>query len=294
MDVVPREVRNPNSWRRPAPPAADRPTPFLKWAGGKTQLLPYLERFFPAAIPDYTEPFLGSAAVFFHLWGQGRLTGDVTLADVNAELVNVYVAVRDQVDDLLGELAILKARHSQLHYYATRAEPFRQGVRGAARTIYLNKTGYNGLYRVNRKGEFNVPMGDYKNPGIYDETVMRRASQALQGARLHCQDFRATIGEANGGWLYVDPPYVPLSPTSSFTAYAPGGFGPVEQKDLAACLRAADLRGLRFVLSNSHTPLVEQHYEGFRFTRVPARRAINSNATRRGPIDEAVVTNLSP
>lgn len=268
------------------------PTPFLKWAGGKTQLLPQLERFFPHEIPAYVEPFLGSAAVFFHLYGKGQLTGSVILADVNEELVNVYRAVRDHIDELLDLLAAHKAAHGREYYYAVRAEAYKAGVRAAARTIYLNKTCYNGLYRVNSRGQFNVPMGDYKNPGIYDEAELRRAAQALRRAELVCQDFRTAIGGAATEVIYADPPYVPLSPTSSFTGYAAGGFGLDDQRDLAACLRSADARGCRFVLSNSYTPVVRELYGGFHIARVPARRAINSIASRRGAIDEAVVTNF--
>jgi DNA adenine methylase len=257
-------------------------------------LLSVLERFFPARIEQYAEPFAGSAAVFFHLRARGALVGRVTLADVNVELINVYRVVRDNVEELLSELAVHKVRHNREHYYETRSKQFQAGVGGAARTIYLNKTCFNGLYRVNRRGQFNVPMGRYVNPGIFDPALLRAASAALQGVELRCQDFHATIDNTSGGVLYVDPPYVPLSPTSSFTGYAAGGFGIPEQEALAVCLVAAGERGVRFVLSNSFTPLVRSLYERFEANtyRVPAKRAINSNGSRRGPIDEAVILNF--
>jgi DNA adenine methylase len=268
--------------------------PFLKWAGGKTQLLPVLERYFPPAIDRYTEPFVGSGAVFFHLRAGGRLVGEVTLADSNRELIHAYAVVRDQLEELLAALDAHRAAHRRDHYYRVRAGPFTPDVAGAARTIYLNKTCFNGLYRVNRSGRFNVPMGDYRDPAILDEPALRRASQALQGVRLLSQPFQETIAAAAAGWLYLDPPYVPLSPTASFTGYVPGGFGPADQEALAASVRAAAARGLQFVLSNSHTPAVCRLYQDFVVASVPARRAINSNAARRGPVDEAIVTNFIP
>lgn len=273
---------------RPAAPAA----PFLKWAGGKTQLLPALEGCFPTSIPAYVEPFAGSAAVFFHLRSQGRLVGDVTLADCNEELIHAFAVVRDDVEALIAALVAYRAAHGREHYYAVRARPFTLDVAGAARTLYLNKTCFNGLYRVNRRGAFNVPMGDYRNPNILNEPSLRRASEALRGVRLLCQPFSETIAAASEAILYVDPPYVPLSPTASFTGYVPGGFGAADQEALADCLRAADARGVSFVLSNSYTPEVCRLYQGFTIARVPARRAINSNGARRGPVDEAIITNF--
>lgn len=268
-------------------------TPFLKWAGGKTQLLPRLAAFFPADIPHYVEPFLGGGAVFFFLRGRGALTGEVTLADINAELINAYAAVQNDLDALLELLETHRAAHGREHFYAVRAQPCVGGVVGAARTIYLNKTCFNGLYRVNRRGEFNAPMGAYKNPSIYDEAALRRASDALAGVRLVVQGFKERMRTVGAGdFLYLDPPYVPLSSTASFTGYIPGGFGAGDQEALAQSVREADGRGARFVLSNSYTETVCRLYAGFRIERIPATRRINCDGAKRGPVDEAVVLNF--
>jgi len=274
-------------------PTGEEPGPFLKWAGGKTQLLPQLEKFFPTRIPRYHEPFLGGGAVFFFLRGRGWLTGPVTLSDSNAELVNAYTVVRDDVDALVCHLARHRAAHSKDHFYSVRALPFTPDAAGAARMIYLNKTGFNGLYRVNSKGQFNVPLGSYTNPSVYDEAALRRASRALQGVRLVVQDALDSLAEAGAGdLLYLDPPYVPLSATASFTGYVPGGFGPADQERLADAVRAADGRGARFVLSNSDTPAVRRLYLGFRIESVPARRMINCDAARRGEVNELIVAGI--
>jgi DNA adenine methylase len=271
------------------------PAPFLKWAGGKTQLLPRLASFFPADIPRYVEPFLGGGAVFFFLRGQGALTGEITLADNNAELINAYEAVQHNVDALIALLDKHRRLHSKEHFYEVRARAHRKGIPGAARTIYLNKTCFNGLYRVNRSGEFNVPIGAYKNPSLYDEAALRRASEALRGVRLVVQDFGKCIAATGrGDLLYLDPPYVPLSSTASFTGYVPGGFGPRDQEALAESVRAAHERGARFVLSNSYTDTVHRLYEhpDFHLERIPATRRINCDGAKRGPVDEAVVLNF--
>lgn len=269
------------------------PAPFLKWAGGKTQLLPQLERLFPAEIPRYIEPFLGSGAVFFFLRGRGRLTGEVVLADNNAELINTFRVVQQNVEELIELLTLHKACHDKTYYYQVRAEAYTPDVRGAARTLYLNKTGFNGLYRVNRQGQFNVPMGAYKNPSIFNADTLRCASRVLDGARLVAQSFQESLQSAGkGDMIYLDPPYVPLSLTASFTGYMPGGFGLRDQEELAACVRAAHERGARFILSNSYTETVCRLYEGFSIRRVPARRRINCDGEKRGPVDEAIVFNF--
>lgn len=275
------------------PAASAAPTPFLKWAGGKTQLLPRLAPFFPADIPRYVEPFLGGGAVFFFLRGRGALTGEVTLADINEELINAYTSVQRDADALLELLETHRAAHGKERFYEVRARGYEKGVVGAARTIYLNKTCFNGLYRVNRSGKFNAPMGAYKNPSIYDEAALRRASIALQNVRLVVQGFQETIQTVGAGdLLYLDPPYVPLSSTASFTGYIPGGFGAEHQAALARSVREADKRGARFVLSNSYTDTVRDLYQRFRIERIPATRRINCDGAKRGPVDEAVVMNF--
>lgn len=272
--------------------ALESSAPFLKWAGGKTQLLPALDRVFPKMMGDYFEPFVGGGAVFFYLRRQGRIAGRATLADVNPELMNAYAAVQNDVEQLLDLLESHRRLHCRDHYYSVRSEPFAPGVVGAARTIYLNKTGFNGLYRVNRRGGFNVPMGRYRNPSIYDETVMRAASAALQGVRLATQTYAHTLAEARrGDFIYLDPPYVPLSSTALFTSYHAGGFGIEDQAELSRCVRAAHERNAWFVLSNAYVPLVEDLYAGFRIEQVPATRRINCDGTKRGLVTEALVMN---
>ncbi len=247
---------------------------------------------FPPTMERYIEPFVGGGAVFFALRSQGRLCDDVLLADSNEELINAFRAVRDSLDGLLELLVGLGKRHSRAHYYEVRSQPYEPGVRGAARTIYLNKTGFNGLYRVNSRGGFNVPMGRYHNPNVVSEPVLRAASKALQGVELKAQSFESSLAETTRQtFCYLDPPYVPLTSTANFTGYRPGGFGPAAQEQLAACTREIDARGGGFILSNSYTQPVLRLYEGFRIRKVSASRAINCVPGRRGPVFEAIVTN---
>jgi len=256
-------------------------------------LLPHLAQFLPTRIDRYREPFVGGGAVFFYLIGGGRLTGPAGLSDVNEELVNAYRVVKSEVELLIGELQKHKSLHTKEHYYAVRAQPYIEGIDGAARTIYLNKTGYNGLYRVNRSGHFNVPFGMYKNPSIFDPESLRRASTALQNAVIEVKCFRTAIDEAVGGdFLYLDPPYIPLSATANFTSYLPGGFGFQDQEDLSECLRNANKRGVEFVLSNSYTDEVCRLYREFQIHRVSATRRINCDGSKRGIVDEAIVCSF--
>jgi DNA adenine methylase len=267
-------------------------SPFLKWVGGKTQLLKQLDRWLPQSCDHYIEPFIGGGAVFFYLRSAGRLRGKVTLADINPELINAYRVVQKDVASLI----ILLEKHQQAHckdyFYFVRNQKFTENCAGAARTVYLNKTAFNGLYRVNSKGGFNVPIGDYKNPTIADELGLRRASFALQGVSLKVQGYEQTLAEAAANtFAYLDPPYIPISPTSSFTDYAPGGFGLEDQRHLAECVRRLHSIGAKFTLSNSSNPLVCELYRGFDILEVSAKRAINSKAERRNAIAEFVVTN---
>jgi DNA adenine methylase len=268
--------------------------PFLKWVGGKGQLLSQFEAYFPSEFQRYFEPFVGGGAVFFHLWNTGRLAKPAFLFDTNPELVNAYQVVRDQVDELIEALARHKTRHNREYYYAVRSLDRNGGKLGsverAARTLYLNKTCYNGLYRVNSKGLYNVPMGSYKRPKILNEGLLRAASIALQGAVIEQIRFDKIIEMAReGDFFYFDPPYVPLSKTANFTGYTAGSFGEVEQRRLAGVFRTLAEKGCLCMLSNSYTPLVLELYRGYRIERVMAKRAINSKASRRGAVPEAVV-----
>lgn len=261
--------------------------PFLKWAGGKGQLLQQYSPLFPTKWRTYVEPFLGGGAVFFHLQPSAAV-----LSDINEELINVYVAVRDRVDELIEALRV--HRNERDYYYSVRAwKPATlTPVQRAARLIFLNRTCYNGLYRVNRKGQFNVPFGRYANPTICDQAGLRAASLVLGGADICAADFEDALERAQAGdFAYIDPPYNPLSATSSFTSYAEGGFGEGEQRRLASVYKRMDRRGVMLMLSNSASELVRSLYTGFRIVEVTARRAINSKADGRGLIPELAILN---
>jgi DNA adenine methylase len=265
--------------------------PFLKWAGGKTQLLDQIAPLYPDRIRHYMEPFVGSGAVFFDL--RSRFPDmRATLSDNNEELINCYRIVRDDVEGLIRRLRNHKSRHGKEHYYKVRGEsPSRlTPPQRAARFIYLNKTCYNGLYRVNASGGFNVPIGSYADPKICQASRLRAARDALQGVTLEVRDFGACLKEARKGtFVYIDPPYHPLSATSNFTGYTEGGFGEQEQIRLSRLFRDLHGKGARVMLSNSDTPFIRELYKGFPIHQVTARRAINSNGNRRGAITEVVV-----
>jgi DNA adenine methylase len=279
--------------------ATQEARPFVKWAGGKQQLLAQYEALFPDKPDRYFEPFVGGGAVFFHFWNTGRLPEERFLFDNNRELINAYQVVRDDLEALLVLLAVHTERHNKEYYYQVRGLD-RQNVElsdveRAARTIYLNKTCYNGLYRVNRKGQFNVPIGSYKNPRIRDEETLRAASAALQGVRIEVRDFRTVVDLAQTeDFFYFDPPYDPLSKTASFTSYTAGDFGDEDQRDLADVFTQLTEKGCRCMLSNSHTPFVLDLYQAFTIETVRANRAISSDPNGRGGIPEVVVLNYEP
>jgi DNA adenine methylase len=265
--------------------------PFLKWAGGKSRLIPQYEPYLPAAddVSRYFEPFIGSAALFFHLRPRRALLGDV-----NANLVTVYRAVQCEPEAVIA--ALRRHRNTADHYYAVRAQdptglPLAER---AARLIYLNKTCYNGLYRENSRGEFNVPFGRYKRPKICDAPRLRAAAAALTGVSLVVGDFATLVaGAGERDYVYFDPPYVPLSLTSNFTSYDRRGFGEGDQRRLAETVAALTKRGCRVMLSNSDAPLVRELYagRGYRLIPIQARRNINSRADRRGPVQELLILN---
>jgi DNA adenine methylase len=295
--------------------------PLLKWVGGKRQLLPSLRQFYPSQFSAYIEPFFGSGAVFFDLWEQGRLEGhQAILIDSNPDLIGCYQAVRDTpglVAEELERLARGHARGGRAHYYKvrdTRFNPLRAGLRSAegriaytpalaAMLIYLNRTGFNGLFRVNASGAFNVPAGRYARPRIADRARLEQVAHALAapGVELLWGSFMQAAGAAAAGdFLYIDPPYAPLSTTASFTAYTSPRFGPEQQRELQNMAIDLAKRQCHVLLSNSTAPAIADLYDGnvhtqragLRALRVPARRAINSNPSRRGPVDEYVITNI--
>lgn len=286
----------------PAPPTrSDRPRPFLKWAGGKTQLLAQFEALYPPAmdVRRYLEPFVGSGAVFFQVRDLLR-PKEVILADSNQDLVQVYRSVRDEVEEVIRRLRHHRSRHSREHYYRVRAlGPRRLSSAGrAARLIYLNKTCFNGLFRVNRAGKFNVPMGRYRNPPILDEENLRAASASLQKVELKVAHFRKTLDYARAGdFIYFDPPYHPVSATSYFTSYTSGSFQLSDQAELADVYRELHRRGCLLMLSNSECTAIRRLYERspeFSVVPVSARRSINSNAGKRGRVSELAVLNYRP
>ena len=272
--------------------------PFLKWAGGKSQLLTQLESLFPKGFDGYHEPFVGSAAVYFHLHNlraSGKLDSSmasVRLSDSNNELINCYVVIRDQINELIEFLFEHKRRHSKQYYYKIRKQYPKSHVERAARLIYLNKTCFNGLYRVNSQGEFNVPMGNYKNPAIVDSKTLVKAHITLQNVHLATAKYEAVLQCAKArDFVYFDPPYHPVSATSSFTSYTREDFGEDQQRKLSEVVRELSRRGCMVMVSNSDTPLIWGLYNGFRRTHVKASRLINSNSEQRGKIRELVITN---
>lgn len=274
-----------------------QPQPFLKWVGGKTQLIKQFSRFFPGKIKRYYEPFIGGGAVFFYL--KHRFPEmKASLRDNNAELINTYEAVRDHAEGLMKQLdrhLAVYLREGESYYYTIRGQhslPAQEVVERAARMIFLNKTCFNGLWRVNAKGEFNVPVGSHAKPSLYNRDNILATSAALQGVDLAVQDFKDTLVEARSGdFMYIDPPYVPVSATASFTGYTKENFGLADQQDLARLATEASGRGVKLMLSNSDTPLVRTLYAAFTVHTVQARRAVNSDAEKRGAINEVLVMN---
>lgn len=268
--------------------------PFLKWVGGKGRLCPALSRLLPGDVERrrHVEPFLGGGALFF-----ARSPQRARLSDINKDLIATYCAVRDDVDGVLVALRELARTHSPEAYYARRDLFNRTDGSAASRAalfVYLNRTCFNGLYRVNRLGRFNVPMGRYAAPSICDEARLRDASAALQGVELQPVDFREALASVSfGDFVYLDPPYVPTSRTANFAAYSREGFTQTDQLQLRDVFGELDRRGARLMLSNSDAPFVRALYAGFPQQHIYARRSINSDVRARGPVRELVITNYS-
>ena len=275
----------------------DKPKPFIKWVGGKRQLLKQfrLLNLYPPEDfnPDehaYFEPFVGGGAVFFDL-----LPEKAELSDLNAELVTTYNVIKNDVEALIKSLS--QHKYEKEYYLNVRSwDPQSlSDIEVASRFIYLNRTGFNGMYRVNSKGKFNVPFGRYSNPSICDEENLRRVSDALQGVVINCQDYKKVLDKARkSDFIYFDPPYYPLNRTSSFTSYTAESFLEDEQTELRNAFLELHKRGCFVMLSNSDTNFINDLYsnmEGVKVNRVQAGRSINSKGSKRGKISEVLVTN---
>jgi len=291
--------------------------PFLKWAGGKRQLLNHFADIYPQAlkagnITNYYEPFLGSGAVFFDI-AQRYHIENAFLFDVNTELILTYQVIQAHVSKLAEILFshekkfLALDKQARLAYFYDQREQFNKkrfdtgfskdnskGIARAAQLIFLNRTCYNGLFRVNSKGAFNTPAGDYINPSICDLKNLTAASKLLDKAIIKQVDFTKALKNVKpSSFVYLDPPYRPLSKTASFTAYSKSIFQDKEQSQLAGIYRQLDKKGVALMLSNSDSPdkFFDRLYSGFGITRVPAKRLINADASKRGHVNEIVVTN---
>ena len=273
-----------------APPPEPVASPVIKWVGGKTKLLPELTARMPERYGRYYEPFAGGAALCFRV-----APPRAVLADSNADLIGLYSMIAGDVGAVIRRLEYHRDHHDEAHYYDVRArwndrEVAWNTADRAATFIYLNKTCFNGLWRVNRAGAFNVPIGRYTDPPICVPDALRAAHVLLARATLRCCDYRAAVADAvRGDFIYFDPPYDPVTTTANFTSYTANAFGPEHQRELADTARTLVARGCRVMLSNSDTPFVRALYKGFAIDRVKCSRAINSNASRRGDVDEVIV-----
>ena len=303
--------------------AACSARPILKWAGGKRQLLPQIRQFYPSTFRSYIEPFVGSGAVFFDLYNQGLLSGHRSiLIDSNADLIGCYLMVRDRGPAVIRHLTRLAEAYRQdpaSHYYQVRDEQFNRDRQRmfrrrqppnfqytpalAAKLIYLNRTGFNGLFRLNSQGSFNVPLGRYRNPQICDRANLHRVAAALAETRADIRQARfdtvLTLSRP-GDFVYFDPPYAPLNRTAHFTSYTADGFSRHDQRHLQEVAIELARRGCWVLLSNSTAPEIADLYEGndkteaagLKAYKVLAKRAINSNASRRGAVLEYLISNV--
>jgi len=272
-------------------PKETSPRPFLKWAGGKSRLIQQYIPYFPQSYKNYYEPFLGGGAVFFYLQPSAAI-----LTDINAELINTYCCVRDHVEELIYILKEHKIRHDKDYYYSVRNNSGGTDLEKAARIIYLNKTCFNGLYRVNSQGKFNVPLGRYENPNICHENLLRVASVALSHAEIQQADFTEVLNHATSSddFVFFDPPYHPISETSYFTAYSQNCFSKKDQELLRDTCAELASRGVKVMVCNSGSEFIRKIYTEINFETytIKAARSINSNIKNRGMIDELLITSF--
>jgi DNA adenine methylase len=269
--------------------------PFLKWVGGKRQLIPSIVVHLPKNIRkyNYVEPFIGGGAVFFHLQPQ-----NATINDRNKELINVYEVIKNNLEELIFDLR--KHKNEPDYFYQIRAldrsNDFENltSVQRASRIIYLNKTCFNGLYRVNNAGEFNAPFGRYKNPNIINEPTLRAVHKYLNAnnIQISSEDYSEILTELDKkSFVYLDPPYHPISESSNFTGYIQGGWKIFDQTDLRVACDELNKKGIKFLLSNSSSGFIKDLYKDYKISIVKANRAINSNGAERGEIDEVLIRN---
>lgn len=278
--------------------------PFLKWAGGKNQLLPKINKFIPQSYAQYFEPFLGGGAMFFYMISNKNLRSAAYLIDINTELINTYKVIKSNVEELIQILIKYQDEYnkSPLKSYYNLRDNFNYNatnIEKAARTITLNKTCYNGLYRVNRNGRFNVPIGRYIKPVICDSENLRNVSIALRNSRTHLyiSDYKVVLVDKTkeNDFIYLDPPYNPVSATARFTGYTDSGFTDGDQRDLSQVFMKLNDRGCKILLSNSDTPYIRELYKDFSgyIHQVDALRSINSNSLKRTGHKELFISNYS-
>lgn len=268
-------------------------SPFLKWAGGKKQLIEQFKQFFPVKTERYFEPFVGGGAVAFYIIQKNNLK-EIYLSDINEELINCYEVIRDDVEELISKLKQHRENHNKAYYYAIREliPEILSKTERASIFIYLNKTCFNGLYRVNSKGKFNVPIGSYKNPSIFQEDNLRELSGILKNVKILKMSFDKVLDYAKeGDFIYLDPPYYPIKKGKSFTSYTRNNFSEQDQIKLAEVFRKLDKKRCKVMLSNSDTEFIKDLYQGYSIHIVKANRMINCDATKRGVVNEVVVVN---
>ncbi len=274
------------------------PKPFVKWAGGKRQLIPILNQNLPESFGTYYEPFLGGGALLFHILTD-KNGQKCSISDLNSDLVLAYTTIRDRIDALITSLKNHEKNYqkdSESYYYSIRESNPRSEIEKTSRLIFLNRTCFNGLYRVNRKGKFNVPLGKYSNPNIVNEENIRAVSHILQSSRtaIKCRDFEAVLRDAKkGDLIYFDPPYQPVSATSNFTSYTTKDFTYDDLTRLAELCLKLDSRGCNVLLSNSDSQEVADIFakNPWKITRISANRSINSNSKKRTGHFELLIKN---
>lgn len=267
------------------PPSAAKP--FLKWAGGKSRLVPTLRRLAPQEFNRYIEPFLGGGAFFFALQPNTAL-----LNDLNEELIESYQCIKADPFAVYKQLQTMDVGETFFYEWRSKKPSELSLLERTARFIYLNKTCFNGLYRVNRKGEFNSPFGGYTSVALADLQNLQACSQLLRKVELSCSDYKDVLAGAGAGdFIYLDPPYVPVGKFSDFKRYTAQPFANKEQRELAELFRELDKRGCFLLLSNSKHADVESLYEGFRQKTVSMPRFVNCKGDKRGVVDELIVTN---